>query len=89
MKLKILSNEIEVLNEGDKYMFEDIYYVDKMDRNMMWRVYVIGNCIYREVCIDEGKVRVYEPYECIGKNAGKRNETSGWQQAILEAWSMW
>lgn len=89
MKLKILDNEIEVLNEGDKYMFSDIHYVDKMDRNVVWRVYVVGNCIYREVCIDEGKVRMYDPTECIGKNGGKRNETSDCEQAILEAWSMW
>lgn len=89
MKLKILDKEIEVLIEGDKYMFADIYYVDKMERDVMWRLYVIRNCIYREVCIDGGKVRVYDPYECIGKNDGKKNETSDEQQALLEAWSMW
>ena len=89
MYLKILNKDIYVEVEDGRYIFEPVRYTDKMERNVIWSIYVINNLIYRELCIDNGKVRVYDPIECTGKNRGKKNETTDGQQAILEAWSMW
>ena len=89
MFLKILGNEISVEVEDSNYLFDIIEYMDKMERVVTWRIYVNGNKIYRELCIKNGKVRVYDPIECFGKNLGKKNATTDSQQAILEAWSMW
>jgi ATP-dependent DNA ligase len=89
MYLKILDKNIVVECVDGAYIFEDIRYTDKMERDVVWRIYVKDNRIYREMCINKGKVRVFDPIESIGRNIGKKNETTDSQQAILEAWSMW
>lgn len=89
MDTTILGKNIKAYKQGNKYVFDDISYKDKMGRNVVWSIYVVDNNIYRNLRIDDGKVRHYDSIECSGKNSGKKNETSSHEQAILDAFSMW
>jgi ATP-dependent DNA ligase len=45
--------------------------------------------IHRSIYQTNGKIRLLEPIEAKGKNAGKSNETTDVEQAQLEAQSLW
>ncbi len=62
--------------------------IDKLQRTTYWRVYVVDNLIYRESWIEGGKVKEFGVVKAIGKNIGKKNETTDKAQALFQAYSM-
>jgi len=64
--------------------------MNKHQKNVFWKIYVIDDKIYREMKTgDDGKIRVFPEIECKGKNIGRKNQTSDNEQALFEAYSMW
>lgn len=55
----------------------------------IWRVYVKDNMFWTESGQITGKTTISKPTICKGKNIGRANETTGEEQARLEAQSKW
>lgn len=76
-----------------EFLFEKLYGIDKSNRVKEWTIKVIDMNIYSNVIYTYGLL-VGKKTECKltineGKNKGKKNETTHYQQAILEAKSKW
>jgi DNA ligase-1 len=70
-------------------MFETLYEIDKNDKVREWKIWVSGQTIYTEYGLKDGiKIKTSEKIE-LGKNIGKKNETTPLQQAVIEAESKW
>lgn len=75
------------------YKFDTLYGIDKKDKCKQWDIYVEDFGHYTELVysygyIDGKKVICKQVIE-KGKNIGKKNETSHYEQALLEAKSKW
>lgn len=67
-------------------MFKEIYKIDKKGKTRVWNVVVEGDTYTVSTGI-QGMGQTHNPTKCIGKNIGKKNETTPEQQAIKEATS--
>jgi len=61
----------------------------KLEKKLLWKIFVIDNKIYRESWQDGGKVKTFKAIECFGKNIGRVNATTDSDQALFEAHSKW
>ena len=57
--------------------------------SQVWQISVLDNMIHTRFGQVDGKLQETAPTVCVGKNAGKANETSCEQQAVLEAEAQW
>jgi len=80
---------VDFVGEEEKYLFPELYKLDKLNRVSWWRIYVIGSQYFRQSGITGGKVKEYAPVTATVKNHGKTNETTPDEQALLEAYSSW
>jgi DNA ligase-1 len=70
-------------------VFETLYNIDKKGAIRLWKINVVGSTIYTESGLVDGeKVKTVEEIK-VGKNIGRKNETTPHQQANLEAASKW
>lgn len=69
--------------------FPTLYIKSKTKKNKFWKIYVKGNCIFRESWFEEGVVQSFPVVECKGKNQNKTNATTDEEQAKSEAKSKW
>jgi len=74
------------LKKGYNNMFKEIYKIDKKGKTRIWNVVVDGDTYTVSTGI-QGMGQTHNPTTCIGKNIGKKNETTPEQQAIKEATS--
>ena len=80
---------INYIVDGEKNVLELLSTINKLGKNMFWKIYTIEGRVIRESWHLDGKVRVFPEIICEGKNIGRSNETSPSQQALLEALSKW
>lgn len=66
-----------------------LYADDKLKRKKFWEVIISGDEHHCLSGIVGGVTKKYSPVKSIGKNIGKKNETTPQQQTILEAYSKW
>lgn len=79
------------------YVYEDgVYtlpYIDtrtKIGKINRWQIYVLDDSYYTiSQLLPTGKAKRSKCTRCLPKNVGKRNETTGHTQALLEAYSKW
>lgn len=69
----------------DDIVFPLLYKKTKLNQVQKWQIFVKDNYYYTEEGINI--LTKSQPTYCFGKNKGKKNETSDYQQAILEAQS--
>lgn len=73
--------------------FETLYQIDKKNKTREWKIQVKNNIEYSDIIITHGgdNCRKIESINKIiqGKNLGKKNETTHYQQACKEALSKW
>lgn len=90
MPFKINNKVISAKREEEGvYTFPTLYKMDKMNRLTYHKLSVKGNQILASRGIVGMKETTYPPFETESKNAGKKNETTPHQQALLEAQSKW
>lgn len=65
---------------------QTLYKVDNKNKIRVWNIDTIGSSVIIEHGIIDGKM-ITEEYDAEPKNIGKANETTGTEQAILEAQS--
>lgn len=68
--------------------FPILYFDDKLGRKRLWKIWVIGDTVYREGGLVDGK-KVSSNRTFKSKNVGKENETSAQEQAKREAERDW
>ena len=67
-------------------MIIQLYKYDSKGRLRTWGIFVEGDEYWTQSGInDGGKMNASAKTKCFPKNVGKKNETTGEQQAILEA----
>lgn len=75
------------------YKFDTLYGIDKKDKIKQWDIYVEDFGHYTELVYSygyiDGKKVICKQIIEKGKNIGKKNETSHYEQAVLEAKSKW
>ena len=75
------------------YTFKTLYDTDKNNNTRIWNIKVVEYTSYSEIIITHGILnhKNIETKSKIekGKNIGKKNETTHYQQALLEATSKW
>jgi DNA ligase-1 len=54
-----------------------------------WRIWTVDDCIFTEHGQLSGRMQTTEGTRAIGKNAGRSNETTPAEQALLEAHAKW
>lgn len=76
------------MNEVRLKVFAPLYKKTKTGDIQIWKLEVLGNEIVIRYGKEGGK-EIISTKECKGKNKGKANETSDFEQALLEAESLW
>lgn len=77
-------------DDGEEILaFPILNSIDKLGRKNFWKIYVKCDNIFRFSWINQGKVKEYDQVTSTPKNVGKSNETTSFEQALLEAFSMW
>ena len=67
-------------------LIAELFKVDSKGKYRVWRIFADGAMYWTEAgLVDGGKMNVSAKTECFPKNEGKSNETTGAEQAILEA----
>lgn len=74
---------------SDEYSLPTLFKLDSKGRQNQWDIYVIGDKVYSKAQIENGMIKKFPCYTAKGTNAGKRNATTGEQQALFEAYSKW
>lgn len=64
------------------------YCTTKLGKNLMWKIWRDGSCIYRQSGYVDGKLKDPVLKKCKGKNIGRSNETTPEGQAKAEMESM-
>lgn len=84
-------NEQKVCNKFREKCFDSLYCLDVNGKIKNWNIKVMNNGDYSEIITLHGYVRQIETRIKVskGKNIGKKNETTHFDQAILEASSKW
>lgn len=75
-----------------KMSFPEIYTMSKLNKKQCWKIHVCDDYYFTETfqCEPkEGKHRFSNKTYCLGKNIGKKNETTPQQQAYNEALALW
>ena len=86
--LEFISDEDEELEYPDTFYLPILFVLDKLQRERMWKIWVIGDTVHRLQGIVTGKKQTYtRTYK--GKNIGRKNETSSEEQAKQSAETMW
>lgn len=65
-----------------------LYGVDSKGKNRMWKCWVVGDTIFREHGLVNGK-KILSERQFEGKSIGKKNETTPEEQAWMEANKEW
>lgn len=78
----------EELNYPDRFKLPVLFNIDKKGAERTWVVWSSGTSVTRVQGITGGKMQTYNR-EFQPKNVGKKNETSGEEQARREAETMW
>lgn len=83
-----MTNQSKILNVQK---FNKLENIDKLGKKRTWNIYVEESIYYSEIIIVFGLDRFIESRRRIntGKNIGKKNETTHFQQAVREAKSKW
>lgn len=66
-------------------MFEPLYKLTKKNQTQTWQIFVKGDEFWTQEGILGGKITKSLPTKCLPKNEGKKNATSGADQALKEA----
>lgn len=66
-------------------ILKTLYKKDSRGNVIEWSIYVKGSEYWAEYGIQGGKRRIDKPTKCVGKNIGKKNETTPEHQALKEA----
>lgn len=71
------------------FVLPPLYTTAKTGKERVWKVWVIGNFVYKTYGDVGGKMVELPPREAVGMNIGKVNETTPEEQARLEAEREW
>lgn len=84
-------NKVDKVNKVEEKTFDSLCLKDKNGKIRNWNIKVINYGDYSEIITLHGYIRQIET--CLkvtkGKNIGKKNETTHFQQAISQALSKW
>ena len=73
--------------------FEQLYSIDKNNKIVIWNIKVINSGTHSQIITSHGQLggKVIEHSVTVnkGKNIGKKNETTHFEQAVAEAQSKW
>ena len=69
----------------ERYMFKTLYKLDSCQKVRQWTIKVEGDSYWTEKGLVGGKTTLSKKTKAIGKNAGKANQTTPEEQAIVEA----
>ena len=83
------SNYTQDTNEKPFYYLPILYNIDKLGRVNKWLLKVRDGEIHAMAQIDDGVIKYFQPNKTTSKNIDKINETTPFQQAILEGVSKW
>lgn len=72
-----------------KTTFPTLYFLDKSEREREWKIWVVGNKVYKSYGILGMKMNTPPPRIFKGVNEGKKNATTDSQQALLQAERSW
>lgn len=65
--------------------FPILYKLTKRDQTQTWQIFVEGDEFWTQEGILDGKITKSLPTKCLPKNEGKKNATTGAEQALKEA----
>lgn len=78
----------EELSYSEVYYLPELFGVDKAGKERIWKVWTEGNKMHRISGLISGK-KVSAERTFVGKNIGKKNETSAEEQAKIETEKQW
>lgn len=70
-------------------IFPILYKKTSTGATQTWEIIIDGNTFYTRSGQLNGKITQSKPTKCVPKNVGKKNESSGPEQAITEAQAKW
>lgn len=62
---------------------------NKLGTSCFWEISVAENKIFRKTYQSGGKIREFPGIDAVGKNRGKKNETTNNEQALFQAFGLW
>ena len=89
MLITIGKKTFECQKEDNTYIFPRLVDKNKLGTNCFWEIYVTDNKIHRKSYQSNDKIREFTAIETLGKNIGKKNETSPNEQALFQAHTLW
>ena len=69
--------------------FPTLFVTAEIGRQKSWKVWVEGDCYYRQDCFVEGKQKKPVCRQCKPTNVGRANEKTAQEQACLKAATAW
>lgn len=77
------------MNTQQKLLLPKLFKKTETGATQQWQIIVENDTFYTESGQVDGKITRSKPTKCIGKSVGRSNETSGAEQALLEAQAKW
>ncbi len=77
-----------VVEEEENYVLPALYKMDANGTELIWKIWVSGNCVKKVWGDNGGKLQLHERSH-VGVNEGKKNATTDREQAMREAERDW